>query len=154
MNTATSMWELAYPLQIRWKESDSSLFSMATVTESVRVAENTSPVADRLPSVSRTVVSLAVGCSVLAVILLAIVGILVYRRRWQAPGSEDGPPNQGMSPDQDTVPMAELHGHQIPSASNVLLPPVNRVSFLDISRSIANIDPVVSESISDHDFDG
>ena len=78
---------VAYPLQIRWKESDSSLFRMATATESVRTspAGNETTTGTTLPppagGVNRTVVGLAVGCTAMAVILLVIVAIVVYRRR-------------------------------------------------------------------------
>jgi len=66
-------WMVAYPLQIRWRDSDTSRFyPAATVTTTVlATAEPT----------SATVIGLAVGCAVLAVmILLGIAAILVYRR--------------------------------------------------------------------------
>ena len=65
---------VAYPLQIRWRDSDTTRFHpAATVTTTV--------LATAEPTTSATVIGLAVGCAVLALmILLGIAAILVYRR--------------------------------------------------------------------------
>jgi len=71
---------VAYPLQIRWRDSDYPRFLSATAT----TAEPTASSGPSPPSgVSPKAVKLVVGCTILlvAVILLGIVAILVYRRR-------------------------------------------------------------------------
>jgi len=78
-----SAWMVAYPLQIRWRDSDSSRFSLAataTVSATATTADS-SLGRSSAGGASPTVVGLAVGCTALAVILVGIVSILVYRRR-------------------------------------------------------------------------
>jgi len=80
------MWMVAYPLQIRWRDSDTSRFSLAAVSATATATTTpspTAPAAERTAGrASATVIGLTVGCTVLAVvILLGIVAILVYRRR-------------------------------------------------------------------------
>jgi len=77
-------WIVAYPLQIRWRDSDTSRFYRAAVSATGTAATATatttqSATAKTAGPTATTVVGLAVALA--AVILLGIVAILVYRRR-------------------------------------------------------------------------
>jgi len=80
--TSGNWWKVAYPLQIRWKDSDTSRFYPAAVSATATAATaTTAPPAttEAAGPTVHTVVGLAVALGV--VILLGIVAFLVYRRR-------------------------------------------------------------------------
>jgi len=74
-------WIVAYPLQIRWKDSDTSRFYQAAVSATGTAATATATTTQSATAgpTATTVVGLAVA--LVAVILLGIAAILVYRRR-------------------------------------------------------------------------
>ena len=79
--TTGTSWMVAYPLQIRWKDSDTSRFYPAAVsaTATATAATATTTTTEAAGPTVHTVVGLAVALAV--VILLGIVAFLVYRRR-------------------------------------------------------------------------
>jgi len=143
--TSGGNWRVAYPLQIRWRASDTSLFYLAAVSATATTATTatTMPSALTAGDANTMVVVLAVALAV--AILLGIAAILVYRRHYRRRVREA----LGLGLRTDRGEAAGLGMTEMPDTSLDKVLPLTTTDFRD-SLVLLTLGICVAESIFGH----